>query len=41
MMRWWAQMEGAMAMVGTSEYVEEDSDYGIFSSSSGRSTVVS
>ena len=42
-MKWRAQMKGAVAMVGTKEYVEEDSDYGygVCSRGSGRTTVVS
>ncbi len=36
-------LKGAVAMTGTKEYVEEDSDYGygVCSRGSGRSTVVS
>jgi hypothetical protein len=42
-MRWRAQKKGAVAMMGTKEYVEEDSayGYGVCSRGSGRSTVVS
>ena len=42
-MRWQAQMKGAATIVGTKEYVEEDSDYGygVCSRGSERITVVS